>query len=155
MNEGMVKQAEEVDKKINILANTIGNRLKKEILEAAQGWLLFYNSWQEFEQQSDKRVRGALGDVYSKLDAAKQNLKDLEQVSIGSPADAINIKQAQQEIDNLMGELKATWFGNDADRYQNKWNSDYSSQLTQAAQRLTKVAGQVRDQAAEQKRGSA
>ena len=65
------------------------------------------------------------------------------------------IKQAQQEIDNLMGELKATWFGNDADRYQNKWNSDYSSQLTQASQRLTKVAGQVRDQASEQKRGSA
>jgi hypothetical protein len=104
MNEGMVKQAEEVDKKINILANTIGNRLKKEILEAAQGWLLFYNSWQEFEQQSDKRVRGALGDVYSKLDAAKQNLKDLEQVSIGSPADAINIKQAQQEVERLTSE---------------------------------------------------
>ncbi len=104
MNEGMVKQAEEVDKKINILANTIGNRLKKEILEAAQGWLLFYNSWQEFEQQSDKRVRGALGDVYSKLDAAKQNLKDLEQVSIGSPADAINIKQAQADIERLTAE---------------------------------------------------
>ena len=65
------------------------------------------------------------------------------------------IKQAQQEIETLMGELKATWFGNDADRYQNKWNSDYSSQLTQAAQRLTKVAGQVRDQASEQRRGSA
>lgn len=65
------------------------------------------------------------------------------------------IKQAQQEIDTLMGELKTTWFGEDADRYQNKWNSDYSAQLTQAAQRLTKVAGQVRDQAREQQRGSA
>lgn len=65
------------------------------------------------------------------------------------------IKQAQQEIDNLMGELKATWFGNDADRYQNKWNSDYSAQLTQAAQRLTKAATQVRENAGQQKRGSA
>lgn len=104
MDEGMVKQAEEVDKKINILANTIGNRLKKEILEAAQGWLLFYNSYQEFEQQSDKNVRNALGDVYSQLNAAKQNLSDLEQVSIGSPADAINIKQARAEVEKLTGE---------------------------------------------------
>ena len=48
MNAEMVQRAEEVDKKINIIANTVGNKLKKEILEAAQGWMLFYNSWQEF-----------------------------------------------------------------------------------------------------------
>lgn len=104
MDEGMVKQAEETDKKINILASTIGTKLKSEILAVAQGFLLFWSSFQEFEQQSDKRVRGALGDVYGKLDAAKQNLNDLEQVSIGSPADAINIKQAQQEIERLTSE---------------------------------------------------
>ncbi len=104
MSEGMVKQAEETDKKINILASTIGGKLKKEVLAVAQGFLLFWNSFQEFEQQSDKRVRGALGDVYSQLNAAKQNLSDLEQVNMGSPADAINIKQARDEIERLTGE---------------------------------------------------
>ncbi len=104
MNEGMVKQAEETDKRINILASTIGTKLKSEILAVAQGFLLFWNSFQEFEQQSDKRVRGALGDVYSRLNAAKQNLSDLESVSIGSPADAINIKQAKQEVESLTTE---------------------------------------------------
>ncbi len=104
MNAEMVKQAEEVDKKINIIANTVGNKLKKEILEAAQGWMLFYNSWQQFEQQSDKRVRGALGEVYSQINVAKQTLRDLEQVSIGSPADAINIKQQRDEVERLTNE---------------------------------------------------
>lgn len=104
MNAEMVKQAEEVDKKINIIANTVGNKLKKAILEAAQGWMLFYNSWQEFEQQSDKRVRNALGEVYSQIDVAKQTLRDLEQVSIGSPADAINIKQQRDEVERLTNE---------------------------------------------------
>ncbi|MDP9571477.1 UNVERIFIED_ORG: hypothetical protein J2W66_001962 [Agrobacterium larrymoorei] len=104
MDAGMVKQAEETDKKINILASTIGTKLKKEVLEVAQGFLLFWNSFQEFEQQSDKRVRGALSDVYTKLDAAKQNLADLEQVNIGTPADAINIRQAREEVERLTGE---------------------------------------------------
>ncbi|MDR6101024.1 hypothetical protein QE369_001202 [Agrobacterium larrymoorei] len=104
MDAGMVKQAEETDKKINILASTIGTKLKKEVLEVAQGFLLFWNSFQEFEQQSDKRVRGALGDVYTKLDAAKQNLADLEQVNMGTPADAINIRQAREEVERLTDE---------------------------------------------------
>lgn len=104
MSEGMVKQAEETDKKINILAATIGNKLKKEVLEVAQGFLLFWNSFQEFEQQSDKRVRGALDDVYSKLNSAKQNLADLEQVSMGTPADVMNIRQAREEVERLTGE---------------------------------------------------
>lgn len=104
MNEGMVKQAEETDKKINILAATVGNKLKKEILEVTQGFLIFWNVFQEFEQQSDKRVRGALGDVYSKLSAAKQNLADLEQVNMGTPADVMNLKEARGEVERLTQE---------------------------------------------------
>ena len=65
------------------------------------------------------------------------------------------IKAAQKDIDGLMNELRATWFGPDADRYQTKWNTDYSTQLEHAGSRLLKTAGQVCEQAREQDKGSA
>ncbi|MCA0257142.1 MAG: hypothetical protein LCH47_11170 [Proteobacteria bacterium] len=107
MEEGMVKQAEEVDRKVNILATVIGTKLKGAIVEAAQGWLLFFNSWQAFEEQSDKRVRNALGDVYSQIDTAKQELADLANSKNAFPGDIsidLNIDRQKQRIDELTGE---------------------------------------------------
>lgn len=64
------------------------------------------------------------------------------------------IKKAQSDIDSAMGELKAVWFGDDANRYQSKWNSDYKAQLTQASKRLHAAAVQVRHEAAQQTKTS-
>jgi hypothetical protein len=104
MDREMVRRAEEVDKKINILASTIGTKLKSAILEAALGWKAFYDSFKSFEDQSTKNVQSELHSVYGRLDTAKQTLKDLEQVSIGSPADALNIKQQREEVERITNE---------------------------------------------------
>jgi|EndMetStandDraft_9_1072997.scaffolds.fasta_scaffold730280_1 uncharacterized protein YukE len=60
------------------------------------------------------------------------------------------IKTAQADIDGLMNELRAVWIGDDQKRFDTKWQSEYSSQLKDAAKRLHKAAEQVRTDAAEQ-----
>lgn len=104
MNEQMVKQAEEVDKKFNILAATIGTTLKRSIVEAVQGWMTFFDSWRAFENQATDNVQRALISTYKEIEAAKQQLEDLATDKVAFPGDInidLNIDKQNERLTEL------------------------------------------------------
>ena len=64
------------------------------------------------------------------------------------------IDKAKSQIDDLVGQLKAVWWGDDQKRFESKWNGQYQSDLTQASKGLKKAAGTIRDNASEQDKTS-
>ena len=63
---------------------------------------------------------------------------------------AQKIKKAKSEIDDLIGQLKASWWGEDQKKFDTKWNGQYAADLTKAATGLSKAADQIRTEAKQQ-----
>ena len=63
---------------------------------------------------------------------------------------AQKIKKAKSEIDDLIGQLKSSWWGEDQKKFETKWNGQYAADLTKAATGLTKAADQIRTEAKQQ-----
>ncbi|KOF17887.1 tail tape measure protein [Ensifer adhaerens] len=51
MDEELIKRAEEIDRKFNTIAATVGTNLKKAIVDAAGAFMSFSDSFRAFEQQ--------------------------------------------------------------------------------------------------------
>ncbi len=51
MDEELIKRAEEIDRKFNTIATTVGTNLKKAIVDAAGAFMSFTDSFRAFEQQ--------------------------------------------------------------------------------------------------------
>jgi uncharacterized protein YukE len=63
---------------------------------------------------------------------------------------AAKIKKAKASIDDLVGQLKQVWWGEDQKRFESKWNGQYAADLTKAATGLSKAADEIRTNAKEQ-----
>jgi hypothetical protein len=57
MNKELVQRAEEVDKKFNIIANTIGTRIKAAIIDAVSAWSRFIDEFNTFEEQKKSTLQ--------------------------------------------------------------------------------------------------
>ncbi|QCM09092.1 hypothetical protein CFBP6625_01020 [Agrobacterium tumefaciens] len=57
MDREMVQQAEEVDKKFNLITQTVGTRLKAAIVDAVSAWFRFIDSYREFQNQQDDSLK--------------------------------------------------------------------------------------------------
>ena len=68
---------------------------------------------------------------------------------------AQKIKKAKSEIDDLIGQLKSSWWGEDQKKFESRWNGQYASDLTKAASSLSRTADQIRTEAKQQDRTSA
>lgn len=53
MDREMVQQAEEIDKKFNLITQTVGTRLKAAIVDAVSAWFRFVDSYRDFQKQQD------------------------------------------------------------------------------------------------------
>jgi hypothetical protein len=53
MDREMVQQAEQVDKKFNLITQTVGTRLKAAIVDAVSAWFRFIDSYKQFQNQQD------------------------------------------------------------------------------------------------------
>ncbi|MEQ1405638.1 hypothetical protein ABK249_11905 [Neorhizobium sp. Rsf11] len=51
MSREVVQRAEDVDRKFNLIANTIGTRVKAAIVDAVSAWFQFLDSYNAFEKQ--------------------------------------------------------------------------------------------------------
>ena len=63
---------------------------------------------------------------------------------------AQKIKKAKSEIDDLIGQLKSSWWGEDQKKFETKWNGAYAADLTRASTGLSKAADQIRTEAKQQ-----
>jgi uncharacterized protein YukE len=63
---------------------------------------------------------------------------------------AQKIKKAKAEIDDLIGQLKGSWWGEDQKKFESKWNGQYGADLTKASTGLAKGADQIRTEAKQQ-----
>lgn len=63
---------------------------------------------------------------------------------------AQKIKKAKTEIDDLIGQLKSSWWGEDQKKFETKWNGAYAADLTKASTGLSKAADQIRTEAKQQ-----
>ncbi|QGA57266.1 hypothetical protein [Brucella sp. 2280] len=60
MDENFIRKAEEVDKKFNQIANTIGSTLKTAIVDAVGALSAFISSWNELNEKSTSGIRAEL-----------------------------------------------------------------------------------------------
>lgn len=104
LDDDVIKRADEIDRKFSKITATVGTGLKAAVVDlvgAMDDWLDRFN---RIEEQTTRNVKGALSDVYSQLQAQKQSLADLQSVSMGTPADEMNIRQSRQEVERLTAE---------------------------------------------------
>lgn len=76
MDESMVKKAEEVNQKFEIIATTIGTKIKEAIVNAVSAWFRFLDSYKEFKDQQQGTLSGrqsALGS--QRIDLENERMK--------------------------------------------------------------------------------
>ncbi|MDH0113375.1 D-alanyl-D-alanine carboxypeptidase family protein [Rhizobium pusense] len=104
MDDEVIARADELDRKWSALGSTITTWTKQAVLGLVGAMDDVLDRFNKIDEQSTRNVQSALTDIYSKLQAEKQNLADLMQVSVGTPADVMNINQSQKEIQRLTDE---------------------------------------------------
>lgn len=104
LDDKVIARADELDRRFNAIGVTASTWTKKSIIGLADAMAKLMDSFNKAEEASDRAVETRLVSLYDKLAAERQHLADLQQVSIGSPADALNIKQSLAEIDRLTAE---------------------------------------------------
>lgn len=107
MDENFIKRAEEVDKKFNQIANTIGSTLKAAIVDAVGALSAFISTWNELNEKS-------LSGITSEIEVSRQAIERHKQ-SLGTWGDnlisgtsrgaANQIKVHEDRISGLEGEL--------------------------------------------------
>ncbi len=123
MNREMVAQAEEVDKKFNIIAATVGTKLKGAIVEAVSAWAWFLDTFHEFEQQQNTTLQGR------QVQIGKERL-DLER----------QILEAQEEQRSAGGKLSPTAKSLGFEDSKNANLAGYTGQIDEAKRKLAELA---------------
>jgi len=76
MNEEMIEKAVEVDRRFNLIANTVGTVLKSAIVSAVDSLAEFIDGFREFENQHSRTLQSGLTDIGQKrLDIETEILK--------------------------------------------------------------------------------
>lgn len=104
MDEEVIARADELDRKFNQIGTTISTWTKQAVVGLVGAMDDFLDRWNKLEEQSTRNVQDSLVSVYGDLAAEKQRLADLQQISMGTPADVMNIRQSEREIERLTNE---------------------------------------------------
>ncbi len=104
MSDEVIARADELDRKFTAIGSTVSTWTKQSILGLVGAMDDVLDSFNKLEEQSTRNVQSRLSNIYSQLEAEKQHLTDLQQVATGTPADEMNIRQSQQEIQRLTDE---------------------------------------------------
>jgi len=87
MDAELIERAEELDRKFNLVAQTVGNSLKRAIVEAATALAQFIDGFRAFEAQSNLSLENRLTDLNARIAQAeaneRRNLGDLASVPRG------------------------------------------------------------------------
>ncbi|WP_276118379.1 lysozyme family protein [Pararhizobium qamdonense] len=107
LDDEVIERANEIDRKFNAIAGTVGTALKKAVVDvvgAMDDWLDRMN---RLEEQTDRNIQSQLVGTYDKLREAKKLLEDLQTDKIAFPEDAavdLNIDKQKQLIEDLTSE---------------------------------------------------
>lgn len=104
MNDELIRRADELDRKFQAIGTTISTYTKQAVVGLVGAMDDFLDRFNKIEEQSDRNVQNRLLDIYSDIAAEKQKLADLQQISLGTPADVMNITASQKEIERLTAE---------------------------------------------------
>lgn len=104
LNDDVIARADELDRKFNSIGTAISTWSKQSVVGLVGAMDDLLDRFNKIEEQSTRNVQDRLVGIYDKLAAERQHLADLQQVSIGSPADVLNISQSQKEIERLTNE---------------------------------------------------
>jgi len=104
MDDELIRRADELDRKFQAIGTTISTYTKQAVVGLVGAMDDFLDRFNKIEEQSDRNVQSRLLDVYSEIAAEKQKLADLQQISLGTPADLMNITASQKEIERLTAE---------------------------------------------------
>ncbi len=104
MDEEVIARADELDRKFNQIGTTISTWTKQAVVGLVGAMDDFLDRFNKLEEQSTRNVQDSLVGVYGDLAAEKQRLADLQQISMGTPADVMNIRQSEREIERLTNE---------------------------------------------------
>lgn len=104
MDEEVIARADELDRKFNQIGTTISTWTKQAVVGLVGAMDDFLDRWNTLEEQSTRNVEDNLIGVYGDLAAEKQRLADLQQISMGTPADVMNIRESEREIERLTNE---------------------------------------------------
>lgn len=103
MDAEMIRKAEEVDRKFNVITTTIGTSMKRAIIDATDAWFKFLDSYNAFEnQQSSTLAESAREDGRKRLELENQILELKERQSkLTGEAHQFQRKEIQATIDRL------------------------------------------------------
>lgn len=107
LDDDVIARADEIDRKFNAIASTVGTTLKKAVVDvvgAMDDWLDRFN---RLEEQSTRNVQSQLVDTYDQLQKAKTDLSGLEDQKKAFPEDFSidqNIDRQKQLIEELTDE---------------------------------------------------
>lgn len=104
LDEQLIRRADETDRKFQVIGTTISTYTKQAVVGLVAAMDDFLDRFNKVEEQSDRNVQNRLLDIYSDIAAEKQKLADLQQISLGTPADVMNITSSQKEIERLTTE---------------------------------------------------
>lgn len=92
MDEEMVKKAEEVNRKFELITTTIGTHLKSAIVDAVSAWFRFLDSYNDFQNQQqgtlESRQKEIMGEK-NRIAAARQAALDNPNLSDRNKARAV------------------------------------------------------------------
>lgn len=99
----MIQKGEEIDKKFNTIATTVGRKLKGAVIEAADALNQFLGLFEQVDQRATRHLSDQLGLAQRQLDAAQKG-KDRMPSFMQAPFDK-QIVASRAEVDRLTAEL--------------------------------------------------
>lgn len=104
MDDKLIQRADEFNRKWSAVGTTIGTTVKQAVLGLAFAADDFLDSFNKVEEQTTRNVEDRLISLYDKIAAERQRLADLQQVSMGTPTDVMNMAESTKEIERLQTE---------------------------------------------------
>jgi LAS superfamily LD-carboxypeptidase LdcB len=107
LDDDVIKRADEIDRKFNLIASTVGTNLKSAVVDVVSAMDDFLDRFNKLEEQSDRNVQTRLVGVYDELKAAKDELAGLQLDKAAFPEDFTidaNIDRQKERIEELTNE---------------------------------------------------
>lgn len=113
MDENMIRKAEEVNQKFNLITTTISTKLKQAIVDAVSAWFEFLDSYNEFQDQKNGTLQSrqtAIMAEKNRIAAARQDAIDNKNLPERSRNRAVStfdeqLRKLNEEEDQIIGVL--------------------------------------------------
>lgn len=105
MSEGLIAQADEIDRKFQIISKTIGTKVKTAVVEVAMALGTWADSFNEFNNQADRTLQLRLSGIYRDMQEVRETIADLERMNEVMPGvEDLNIERQKERLEELTQE---------------------------------------------------